>query len=62
MKAESKTASDIRKPAGKESRHDFADRNLPEAFLKAHEGPMVACGELAMEVWDTGAQAGPRKK
>jgi hypothetical protein len=25
---------------------------LPEAFIKANQGPVRACGEIALPVWD----------
>ena len=50
-----KTASDMGKPARKEEKRPALSIGspLPEAFIKAHEGPKVACGELAFEVWES---------
>lgn len=48
-----KTASDMGNPAKKEPKPSIGSP-LPEAFIKANEGPVAACGEIALPVWDLG--------
>ncbi|MEW6722411.1 MAG: hypothetical protein AB1324_04060 [Candidatus Micrarchaeota archaeon] len=37
---------------------------LPEAFINAHSGPVRACGEIALPVWEIygGPKAEPAKR
>ena len=53
MNAGMKTASDMRKPRKEDSKPAISASPLPEAYIKAHSAPVVACGELAFEVWET---------